>query len=104
MNFLLSLLHSKSGALVQWLAGALVGWLTSLLVGLGVELPPEQYLKLQESLTVGGAFIVTTIVQFYQSKQSQKVQHVLQTVSDPSLKEDGWIGEKTIEAVNRLLK
>ena len=98
MNFLLSLLHSKSGALVQWLAGALVGWLTSLLVGLGIELPPEQYLKLQESLTVGGAFIVTALVQFYQSKQTQKIQHFLE------VKEDGWIGEKTIEAANSLLK
>jgi hypothetical protein len=104
MNFLISLLHSKSGSIVQWLAGALVGYVTSLLVGLGIELEENTYLKLQESLTIAGAFVVTAIVQYFQSKNSQKVQEVLQTVSDPSLKKDGWIGSETIKALTRLIK
>lgn len=92
VNYLVSLLHSRAGALVQWAVGALIGWLTSLATAASITVDPAQWQKLEAALVALGAFVVTFVVQWYQSKQTQKVQKAL------GVDADGWVGKQTVTA------
>jgi len=98
MTLFIQLLHSKSGALIQWMVGLFIGWLTSLLIGLGIEIPAESYQQLQIGLANLGAFGVTFAVQWYQSKQAAKAQAAAGAI------QDSWIGDETIQAIEDLAK
>lgn len=90
MNLLISLLHSRAGAAIQWLVGIFVGWLSTQLIAAGIEISPKALDQLTLSLTGLGAFAITFVVQWYQARQAQKLQATLGT------KPDGWIGSTTL--------
>lgn len=96
MKTLLTLIHSRTGAVIQWLIGIFIGWLTSELVALGIEIPAESFHQLSMGLEAIGAFLVTFAVQWYQSHQARKLQ--LQVEANP----DGWIGPETIAKASGL--
>lgn len=90
MNALITLLHSRAGALIQWIVGLFIGWISSQLVALGIEMPAESMHQLTMGLSALGAFLVTFAVQWYQARQAQRVQRAL------GAKPDGWIGNQTV--------
>lgn len=87
---LITLLHSRAGAAIQWLAGLLIGWLSAQLVALGIELEPDAWHQLETGLTALGAFAVTFGVQWYQARQAARLQATL------GARPDGWIGSETL--------
>lgn len=97
MSFLISLLHSRGGALVQWLAGVIIGWLTSQAVRFGLDVPAAEWARLEEALCLIGAFLITVAVQWYQAKKASELQEVV------GAKKDSWIGPETIAAAKALL-
>jgi divalent metal cation (Fe/Co/Zn/Cd) transporter len=90
MNTLIALLHSRAGAVIQWIVGLFIGWLSSQLVALGIEMPAESMHQLTMGLSAIGAFLVTFAVQWYQCYQAKRLQSALGT------KQDGWIGNQTV--------
>lgn len=94
MKTLILLVHSRAGAVIQWLVGLFIGWLSSQLVALGIEMPPEAMHQLTMGLSAIGAFIVTFAVQWYQSSSAQQLQESL------GAPKDGWIGSVTIAIAN----
>ena len=99
MNTLLTLLHSRAGALIQWLVGIVIGWLSSQFVAAGIEIPADSIHQLEMGLSALGAFLVTFAVQWYQSYQAKRLQLAI------GAKPDSWIGDETVNtarAVNAL--
>jgi hypothetical protein len=90
MNALISLIHSRVGALIQWGVGLFIGWLSSQIIALGIELPPEALSQLSVGLSAIGAFLVTFVTQWYQARQARTLQATL------GAKPDGWIGSVTL--------
>lgn len=97
INILISLLHSRVGAVIQWLVGALVGWLAAQTVALGIEIPPAAWESFQVNLAGIGAFLVTFLVQWYQARQAIRLQQTA------GVKPDAWIGENTLTAIESLI-
>ena len=91
MNTLIALLHSRAGALIQWLVGIVIGWLSSQFVAAGIEIPADSIHQLEMGLSALGAFIVTFAVQWYQARQAMHLQLVI------GAKPDAWIGDQTID-------
>lgn len=98
IQVLIQLLHSRAGAFFQWLAGLLVGWLTAQAVALGIEISPEAWTQLQVALTGFGAFLVTFGVQWYQARQTAKLQSAIGSTKD------SWIGTETLTDIEALVK
>jgi hypothetical protein len=96
------LLHSRWGSFAQWATGAIIGYLVSLAAKHGMDLSPTVQEFLTEALTIGFAFIATFAVQWYQSVQTQQLQKIIKS-DQPQVRVDGWIGEKTIEAVQEVV-
>lgn len=96
MTFFIQLLHSRAGAVIQWLVGLLVGWLTAQAVALGIDIPAESWQLLQTALTGLGAFVITFVVQWYQARQNIRIQ------TAANVTKDAWIGEKTVAAIEDL--
>lgn len=94
MNTFITLLHSRAGAVIQWLVGLFIGWLSSQLVALGIEMPPDSMHQLTMGLSAIGAFLVTFAVQWYQSSTAQQLQ---ENIGAPK---DGWIGSVTLAIAN----
>lgn len=99
MNTFITLLHSRAGAVIQWLVGLFIGWLSSQLIALGVEIPADAFHQLSMGLSAIGAFLVTFAVQWYQARQAKHLQLIIGAPAD------SWIGSKTLalaKAVNDL--
>lgn len=99
MNTLLTLIHSRAGALIQWLVGMVIGWLSSQFVALGIEIPADSMHQLEMGLSALGAFLVTFAVQWYQAYQAKRLQLAI------GAKPDSWIGDETVntaKAVNSI--
>lgn len=90
MNLLFTLLHSRAGALIQWIVGMVIGWLSSQFIALGIEMPPDAMSQLSMGLSAIGAFLVTFVTQWYQARQARALQATL------GAKPDGWIGSTTL--------
>lgn len=90
MNAIITLLHSRAGALIQWLVGIFIGWISSQLVAAGIEMPAESMQQLTMALSALGAFLVTFAVQWYQAYQAKRLQTAI------GAKPDGWIGNQTV--------
>lgn len=93
MKALLTLLHSRIGAAIQWLVGLFIGWLSSQLIAAGIDIPAEAMHQLEMGLSALGAFAVTFAVQWYQARQAQQLQTILD-----AKKIDGWIGTETLDS------
>lgn len=91
------ILHSRAGAVVQWLVGGLMGKLTAMIVSLGVVMPAESYASLETALQAVGAFLVTFAIQWYQAVQNRKVQAAIGAIPD------SWIGDETVDIAKALI-
>ena len=90
MKILIPLLHSKTGALAQWVTGIAIGFISSKAVALGITLSPEALSQLEIALSAGGAFAVSAATQWYQARNAVAVQTAL------GVTPDAWIGKKTV--------
>jgi hypothetical protein len=99
MKTIISLFHSRAGAVIQWLVGMVIGWLSSQFLALGIEIPAESMHQLEMGLSALGAFVITFAVQWYQSYQAKRLQLAI------GAKPDSWIGDETVntaKAVNAI--
>lgn len=99
MNAIITLIHSRAGALIQWLVGMVIGWLSSQFVALGIEISADSMHQLEMGLSALGAFLVTFAVQWYQAHQAKRLQLAI------GARPDSWIGDETIStarAVNAI--
>lgn len=91
---LIKLVNSKAGAFWQFLIGALLGWVVSWLSKhVGLNVPADVIASWQSTLMQGCAVITVAVVQYLQTKQVHKAQLAA------GVKPDGWIGDKTIAAI-----
>lgn len=92
----LQAIHSRAGMAVQWLVGLLLGYLTSQLAIWGIEIPADILAQVQIGLTALGAYLVTSWVQWYQSRQTRQLQQEI------GANPDGWLGPKTLQQASEL--
>ena len=92
--------NHKAGTFVQWAVGAFIGWATAKLLSLGIAITDDLKLEATQFGMAAGAFAVSTLIQYLQSKANMKVQAHL------GVEQDGWIGPQTVrraEIVNDVL-
>ncbi len=94
----LKAVHSRIGMAVQWLVGAALGALVTWLTTLGIEIPPDVLEKLTTALVATGIWLVTALVQSYQSKRARELQETVGALKD------GWIGDETIRIAEDAMK
>ncbi|WP_425572087.1 hypothetical protein, partial [Prosthecobacter algae] len=90
--------HSKAGMAVQWLVGIVLGAVVTWLTSLGLEIPPEILERLTAALVAAGVWLVTALVQGYQTRNAKALQQQL------GVKQDGWIGPKTLDVAEAAKK
>ena len=90
ISFVIRLINSKAGGLVQAAVGAAIGWLVATLAAKGFHVPPDLVADLTKWLVVAGMAAVGAVVQYLQTKQVHKVQAAL------GVETDGHIGPVTI--------
>ena len=83
--------NARAGTFVQWAVGAGIGWATAKLLELGVSVPDDLKMDVQNALMGAGIFAVSTTIQYLQTKATQTVQKHL------GVEQDGWIGPQTVK-------